>query len=381
MASFLKAIKSSDNGNKSSQSVPTDEQCFLLSFIMGAFLGPDLKGEIPRKSVMQRRAEGLALYSFDQLEKNHMKKVDLERIYYHILKQADQSFIMKPSWLDLFFQGNLLTFSGYPQFPNLFPPRLHPQCKNKSRYKIFKNIVLIDTPDLSYLEPRDVERFRRLTGLDDINFDKGWLNMLDVSLPSASPSPSLQWLKANGNESCNGDAETNGFVAPLQTETNGGVMEKGDSAGLILLSNRPTQEEWENIAKATKSGTVLTGTAVMGQMGRVIGHIDIGECEESYLFRVYLPGVKRDEREFVCEVESDGKVMISGVTTVGEEIVHRNNMTFRMQTQNFCPIGHFAISFKLPGPVDPQQFSGNFGTDGILEGIVMKESSSQDSDE
>ncbi|KAL4578075.1 hypothetical protein LXL04_014191 [Taraxacum kok-saghyz] len=30
--------------------------------------------------------------------------------------------------------------------------------------------------------------------------------------------------------------------------------------------------------------------------------------------------------------------------------------------------------FKLPGPVDPQHFSGNFGTDGILEGIVMKAS-------
>jgi hypothetical protein len=43
-----------------------------------------------------------------------------------------------------------------------------------------------------------------------------------------------------------------------------------------------------------------------------------------------------------------------------------------MQTQNLCPPGHFSVTFQLPGPVDPHQFSGNFGTDGILEGMVMK---------
>jgi len=43
-----------------------------------------------------------------------------------------------------------------------------------------------------------------------------------------------------------------------------------------------------------------------------------------------------------------------------------------MQTQNLCPPGQFTLSFRLPGPVDPHHFSGNFGTDGILEGIVMK---------
>ena len=76
--------------------------------------------------------------------------------------------------------------------------------------------------------------------------------------------------------------------------------------------------------------------------------------------------------EFSCEVENDGKVLIKGVTMTGESTVYRHSQVFEMQTQNLCPPGHFSISFKLPGPVDPQQFSGNFGTDGILEGIVMK---------
>jgi hypothetical protein len=76
--------------------------------------------------------------------------------------------------------------------------------------------------------------------------------------------------------------------------------------------------------------------------------------------------------EFSCEVEIDGKVLIRGVTTTGEKTVYRYSQVFDMQTQNLCPPGHFSISFQLPGPVDPQQFCGNFGTDGILEGIVMK---------
>lgn len=76
--------------------------------------------------------------------------------------------------------------------------------------------------------------------------------------------------------------------------------------------------------------------------------------------------------EFSCEVEIDGKVLIQGVTTTGEKTVYRYSQVFEMQTQNLCPPGHFSISFQLPGPVDPQQFCGNFGTDGVLEGIVMK---------
>ncbi|MCI77210.1 hypothetical protein A2U01_0098480, partial [Trifolium medium] len=28
-----------------------------------------------------------------------------------------------------------------------------------------------------------------------------------------------------------------------------------------------------------------------------------------------------------------------------------------MQAQNLCPPGHFSVTFQLPGPVDPHQFS------------------------
>lgn len=77
--------------------------------------------------------------------------------------------------------------------------------------------------------------------------------------------------------------------------------------------------------------------------------------------------------EFSCEVEDDGKVLIKGVTTTGESTVYRFSQTFKMQSKNLCSPGEFSVAFQLPGPVDPQQFIGKFGIDGILEGIVMKQ--------
>ncbi|KAF4349194.1 hypothetical protein G4B88_026112 [Cannabis sativa] len=78
--------------------------------------------------------------------------------------------------------------------------------------------------------------------------------------------------------------------------------------------------------------------------------------------------------DFSCEVSSEGEVLIRGATTTGEKTVYEYSQMFKMQAQNLCPPGQFSISFKLPGPIDPHQFSDKFGIDGILEGIVLKES-------
>lgn len=74
---------------------------------------------------------------------------------------------------------------------------------------------------------------------------------------------------------------------------------------------------------------------------------------------------------FSCDVEPDGTILIRGITTTGEKIVCKYSQVFQMQTQNFCPTGHFSVSFQLPGPVNHQQFTSHFA-DGILEGIVKK---------
>ncbi|KAJ9173957.1 hypothetical protein P3X46_017039 [Hevea brasiliensis] len=122
---------------------------------------------------------------------------------------------------------------------------------------------------------------------------------------------------------------------------------------MVFLPSNTTKKEWDNIVVSAKSAVVLTGTTAMGLVGPIVGLMDIGECDDAYLFRVSLPGLAKDE-------------------TTGEKIVCKNSQIFRMQTQNLPQPGHFSIKFQLPGPVDDQQFSGRFGNDGMLEGIVKK---------
>ncbi|KAH7544182.1 hypothetical protein JRO89_XS15G0122600 [Xanthoceras sorbifolium] len=160
-------------------------------------------------------------------------------------------------------------------------------------------------------------------------------------------------------------------LGPGSTQDDGKHLERDPA--MIFLPSHPSKQEWADITAATKSGFALTGSAAMGNMGPIIGLMDVGECEDSYLFRVALPGVKRDDSEFSCWVDHTGKVSIRGITTTGEKSVHRFSQIFEMKTQNLCPSGPFSMTFQLPGRVVAEEFSGNFGTDGILEGMVKKE--------
>ncbi|KAJ0840740.1 putative alpha crystallin/Hsp20 domain, HSP20-like chaperone, increased DNA methylation [Helianthus annuus] len=370
----------SDIDDKSSGNTPTDDQSFLLYFIMGTYFGPNLKGE-PQKSVFQRRAEDLPPYSLENLAGSCMKTVEVERIYYYVLRKADPSVILKLPFLQQFLHGNLSTSTKtqtlpFPQFDDLFPPDLHPHSMFKGQYEAINNIVFISDPKIEYIGSEYLERFKRLTKLEDICLDKD-----DARCHTSVDGKVLYNIDLHGDSNNNtsvSDCVTNngtlvvcgsGDCVPTGMKT-GDLAELGSD--MIFIPSKPSREELINILNATKNGCLLTGTATMGQIGHNIGSIDIGECEDSYLFRVSLPGVKRDEREFSCEVEDDGKVSVRGVNVTGEKTVCRFDQIFEMQSQNLCPPGHFSVSFKLPGPVDPQQFSGNFGTDGILEGIVMK---------
>jgi len=63
---------------------------------------------------------------------------------------------------------------------------------------------------------------------------------------------------------------------------------------------------------------------------------------------------------------------MSGVTITGKATIYIYTYAFQMQTRNLCPPGEFGVSFRLPGPIDPHNFEGKFGIDGIFEGVVMK---------
>ncbi|XP_045801420.1 increased DNA methylation 3 isoform X1 [Trifolium pratense] len=119
------------------------------------------------------------------------------------------------------------------------------------------------------------------------------------------------------------------------------------------------------------SSVVLTGTANRGLLGPSVGVVDIGISKAAYLFRVSLPGVKREYNQFSCDIESDGKVEIKGLLSGGRTI-EKQSRIFQMKTQQLCSPGPFTVSFSLPGPVDPRLFAPNFRSDGIFEGVVIK---------
>ncbi|KAL5068695.1 hypothetical protein RYX36_019582 [Vicia faba] len=367
---------------------PNDDQCFLLYFIMGTYFGPHINGE--KKSILQRVAEGLPSYTRDQLTSSFIKVAELERIYYYILRNVDKSLTVKLSFFRSYVKGLLECSSNcnYPRFTDLFPLELHPQFKYKCQFKVIDSIVFIENPEMFCLNPEEVERFKRLSGVEDFLVDKD-----AARLYNHFDGNGLRSKVRKTSSSCRKVDESDDFselkyqmphahvVKPIRSiPFNDGMAlgdddddsDKVDVPAVLFLPSRPTKKEWSDIVAATKNGFALTGSAATGRVGPIIGLVDIGECEDAYLFRMSLPGVKRDEKEFSCEVDTNGKVLIHGVTITGEKTVTMHSQVFEMQTQNLCPPGHFSVTFQLPGPVDPHQFSGNFGTDGILEGVVMK---------
>ena len=59
------------------------------------------------------------------------------------------------------------------------------------------------------------------------------------------------------------------------------------------------KKEWDDSIDATRRGVGLTRTAALGMVGPSVGLLDIGEMEDSYMFRVSLPGVAANESKLL----------------------------------------------------------------------------------
>lgn len=308
---------------------PNSNQRFLLYFIFSTYFRPHLKEEFPQKSVLQRVAEGLSAYTSDQLAGSHMKTVEVERVYYYALRKVEKSLAVKLPILHQFFHGSMPTSENdltavYPQFPDLFPPQLHPHSRFKNKYRTIENIIFIHDPDTSYIKPEEIERFKRLTGLENllldgqaarchISLDDNTLYNVPVqeaesirdfplvnhshrSRRAKRPASTLQSVGQHVHDVDNA-------LPPLQSSTTLPIkddtrtVDKADP-GIFFLPSCPNNKERDQMMAASKSGLALTGSAAMGQVGPSIGLVDIGECEDAYMFRVSLPGVKRDWRKF-----------------------------------------------------------------------------------
>ncbi|XVE89708.1 hypothetical protein DITRI_Ditri20bG0017500 [Diplodiscus trichospermus] len=67
---------------------------------------------------------------------------------------------------------------------------------------------------------------------------------------------------------------------------------------IIFLPSLSTKEELDNIMATTRNGVALTGAAATGTLGPAVGLVDICELEDSYFFRVSLPGVSVEKGKF-----------------------------------------------------------------------------------
>ncbi|CAA7022656.1 unnamed protein product [Microthlaspi erraticum] len=167
------------------------------------------------------------------------------------------------------------------------------------------------------------------------------------------------------------------YVGPSSSYTSSMLANKSNDnaekarSPMILLPSGSIQEVYDLLSQ-NKNGVVLTGSAALGKIGHTVGLVDIAVSDETYFFRVSLPGVVREEKYFSCEISDDGTVSIKGVTATGEKTVCKHSQVFKMLTQNMSPPGHFSISFPLPGPVKSKEVTGNFGPDGVLECVVKK---------
>lgn len=381
----------------------TNDQRFLLVFVLGTYFGPDIRNEFPRKFALQRVSMRLPPYTADQLGGSVFKLSEIESVYYFVLRNAHASARVKLQSLYKFLQGHLAppvkeTLEDDRQFTNFFPPHLHRQTRYKGTYKVVESMVFINDPDISFIKHEDLERFRRLSGLTELsidaiearNFQHGQrtdrdeerqARFLHATAESHSPMDSRSvgvFVGEDPRKKRRKSDQIDLLPLPLQAlspceERSQWTSSNKIGAAMLLLPTPPTLEQWDRIINAAKPAIVFTGTAAMRQAGPTIGAVDIGVCEDAYLFRAALPGVKKDEGEFSCFVESDGKVVIRGTTTTGEQRVYKNSRVFHMHTQFLCPPGPFTISFQLPGPVEPCQFPGTFGSDGIFEAVVMKQ--------
>ncbi|KAJ8529478.1 hypothetical protein K7X08_036313 [Anisodus acutangulus] len=129
----------------------------------------------------------------------------------------------------------------------------------------------------------------------------------------------------------------------------------GSQPAMVFFTARPAKEEWDNLINYANGGVAVTGSALLGKVGPLIGSVDIAESEDNYVFRVSLPGVARDEKVFRCDVGPNGKILIKGVSMTGENMVCRNNMIKknqldgRRQKPNLRRLG--AMLPLIPGPL------------------------------
>lgn len=303
--------------------VITDDQRFLLLFIFSNYFGPDLKDGWPHKSVLQRTVEGRPPYTAQELAGSQMDTLKMERIYHYVLRKADKSVIVERETLHQFLQGCLYSPSpivDLRQFPDLFPPHLHRLIRSENQPDVIENIVFISYPGICFIKEEDCTKFKKLSRRKYLFMDMdavasycrigGFAYNANQDLPGSSSRrshkrqadhqveignlgsvPPLCSLAPYRNCSASNNREVNSSFAPSAADGNDVT---GFGHGMIFYPTIPTAEEWRKLMAAASEGIGLKGSVAKIQAGPMIGLFDIGTCEDAYLFRISLPGVKQN---------------------------------------------------------------------------------------
>lgn len=290
---------------------------FLIDFIFTTYLGPDVKSEIPRCSVLQRPIAELPPYALSDLGPSHVSISLLERLYYYLLRNASSDLVLDLSMLHMYLKGNLLLpnygfTENSKQFTSLFPLDLHQQIWYPDSFRIVKGVVLIDDPLTSYIKEEDLNRFKYLTGVK--SFKLNLSECLRVRLHPRSTKEGDDNCINKGSESSPNEGCQSGkfqqeykrkFIdddtlpmpeLPRAFPTD---HDKGDHRSKKMCkSDGPTMMPFLSIPDVNDccrdSSLNLTGTARKGLFGPSVGIVDIGTSKAAYLFRVSLPGVRKD---------------------------------------------------------------------------------------
>lgn len=301
-----------------------DDQHFLLNFIMSTYLGPDVYSDNPRCSAFQRLAKRLPPYTSNNLGPSFLSISQLESLYYYVLRNANPLLVLKPNMFYVYLKGSLqLPSSGAPedhrQFTSFFPLNLHGHKRYSGNYEIVKGIVLIDDPLTSSMKEEDLERFRHLSGLEDLRIDaRKCLSYQHGHLKGGEETEST-CLKHSDKEI--GETISNG-----KDKSSAMFGQKyrrrrccSDLVPVSALPSDPSKPEQHNDESASEGPSnldgsatspvitlpkfkdcisdesiVLTGAARNERVGPQVGLVDIGISKAAYFFQVALPGVRRD---------------------------------------------------------------------------------------
>lgn len=198
----------------------SSDQYFLLNFIMSNYVGPDVYSDNPRCSASQRLAKGLPPYTLKHIGSPSLTIVQLQSLYYYVLRNANSSLVLHPDMIYMYLKGYLpLEPDGkFHQFTYFFPTNIHPQKRYSPSHEIVKGIVVIDDPEVAFINKEELQRFKCLSRLNNLKIDR---------VVSLSPRRvQLDETRVTEQDfSRNGEATSNGLVTNHDFNSSGELQE------------------------------------------------------------------------------------------------------------------------------------------------------------